>query len=326
MALSGTARAEWDSAMVARQHGDLGAAFEGFKQEADSGAADAQDVVGEMLMKGQGVPKDQAAGVGWLRRAAEGGSVPGMLAYGSAALGGLGMERDVAVGVQWMTRAAKAGNLAAMLALGDGYEQGSAVPRDVAAAQDWFQKAAQSGDADGMLRLADLLLSPSAGDDRAGMEWLTKAAEAGQVAAQTRLALILYDGAHGMPRDEATASRWAQKAGIRDIQAAALLCTLSIHGIDGQAPDPALGIRWCAVVAQSGQPEAMVTLARFYLDGTGTWRDPSSALMWASIAADQATGATQQDAVRLRDTASDALSAPQRVAAQARASAWRPMR
>ena len=101
---------------------------------------------------------------------------------------------------------------------------------------------------------------------------------------------------------------------------------MSARGIDGQPPDPALGIRWCMVVAQSGQPEAMVALARFYLDGAGTWRDPATALMWATIAADQATGATQQEAVRLRDSASASLSEPERVAAQSRASAWRPMR
>src|SRR5271167_3454427 len=82
-AAAGTARADWDTAMIARQHGDLAAAYQGFLQEAQAGAADAQEMVGQMLMKGQGAPKDEAAGIAWLRRAAEDGSVPGMVAFGS---------------------------------------------------------------------------------------------------------------------------------------------------------------------------------------------------------------------------------------------------
>jgi TPR repeat protein len=52
----GSARADWDSAMIARQRGDLAAAYSAFEQEAQGGAVDAQAVVGEMLIKGQGVP------------------------------------------------------------------------------------------------------------------------------------------------------------------------------------------------------------------------------------------------------------------------------
>src|SRR4051794_33267955 len=83
--ICGPARADWDAAMIARQRGDLTAAYSGFEREAQAGATDAQAVVGEMLFKGQGVPKDEAAGLQWLRRASDGGSVVAMLSYGSMA-------------------------------------------------------------------------------------------------------------------------------------------------------------------------------------------------------------------------------------------------
>jgi TPR repeat protein len=214
-----------------------------------------------------------------------------------------------------------------MLVLGDCYEHGTGVPRNVTNAHAWLLKAAQGGDADGMLLLSDLLLSPTAGagDEQLGVAWLTKAAEAGQTTAQTRLAGFLSSGAHGVKRDEAEALRWAQKAAIKDNQAAGLPCTLYSNGINGQPPDQAMAVRWCTAAAQSGQVEAMVVLAGLYLRGQGAMHDPGAALVWASIAAGQVTGAAKQEALRLQETASGLLSEPERSAALARAAAWRPM-
>ncbi len=62
----------------------------------------------------------------------------------------------------------------------------------------------------------------------------------------------------------------------------------------------------------------MVALAGLYLEGEGAIRDPRSSLMWASVAASQASGETQQQAARLRDQAAASLSEPEQVAARAR--------
>src|SRR5581483_8203802 len=118
------ARADWDAAMIARAHGDFALAYGELKAEADAGAADAQAVVGEMLARGQGVPKNEQAAAEMFRRAAANGSVPGMLEYGTAALRGAGMPGDAAAGLQWITRAAMAGYPAAMLLLGDCHQNG----------------------------------------------------------------------------------------------------------------------------------------------------------------------------------------------------------
>ena len=128
------AHAEWDAGLTARQRGDFAAAYREIRMEAEAGAADAQEALGQMLIHGQGTAKDESGGTDWLHRAAENGSVPGMVAFGTAALRGLGMPRNETLGIQWLTRAANGANQTAMLSLGDCYEQGTGVPRNILAA------------------------------------------------------------------------------------------------------------------------------------------------------------------------------------------------
>ena len=143
-----SARADYDAGMIARQRGDYAAAYRELKPEADAGAADAKDAIGEMLATGKGVPKDEKAAAEMFRDAAMGGSVSGMLAYGTVALRGVGvMPRDEAAGIQWLSRAANAGNAAAMLLLGDCYLNGTGTPRNILLAHQWLLKAAQNGSA-----------------------------------------------------------------------------------------------------------------------------------------------------------------------------------
>lgn len=317
------AEAGWDRAIVAREHGDFATAYREIRPEAMAGAADAQAVLGEMLMHGQGTPRDEQAGLTWLHRSAEGGSVTGMLDYGS----GLISSGKAADGLRWVTRAAEGGAPAAMVILGRRYEKGSGMPRNIVAAHDWYLKAAQAGDREGMFRLAELLLSPDEGasDDRTGVQWLKQAAEAGMPKAQTRLALIYADGSHGITPDPAEATRWAEKAELRDRDAGGLLCRLYATGIPGWLNDDTAAFRWCRLAAESGVPAAMVRVARLYLDGRGVGRDPSAALMWALAAQTRPEPVPADQAKQIAAAASSVLSEAEQTAARAKARAWRPL-
>jgi TPR repeat protein len=139
------------------------------------------------------------------------------------------------------------------------------------------------------------------------------------------LAQNLATGLIGVARDDAAAAAWAQKAALRDDQAAALLCSLYTHGINGELPDGALAFRWCSAAADSGVPAAIVTLARLYLDGTGIKRDALSALTWASIGSTRGNPTERQDAAKLRTTAANLLSPAEQQIAQTRADTWHPL-
>ena len=62
--------ADFDAGMAAYQRGDYVTAFREFKPLAEKGAAQAQNILGDMYDKGQGVPKDYVQAHMWLSLAA----------------------------------------------------------------------------------------------------------------------------------------------------------------------------------------------------------------------------------------------------------------
>jgi len=81
------ARADFDAAMQDYNAGNLDAAHAQFLQLAELGDCSSQFNLGAMTLKGQGVPKDRGAGIGWLQAAVSNGcgaqvgdKLPGMVA------------------------------------------------------------------------------------------------------------------------------------------------------------------------------------------------------------------------------------------------------
>ncbi len=73
-ALAGTAVAgPFEDAVSAYERGDYATALREFRVLAEQGLAEAQNNLGTMYGKGEGVPQDYAEAVKWYRRAAEQG-------------------------------------------------------------------------------------------------------------------------------------------------------------------------------------------------------------------------------------------------------------
>ena len=64
------ASADFDGGMAAYQREDYATAFREFKSLAETGAAEAQNILGVMYDKGQGVPQDYVQAYMWLTLAA----------------------------------------------------------------------------------------------------------------------------------------------------------------------------------------------------------------------------------------------------------------
>jgi TPR repeat protein len=117
------------------------------KSGAEAGVAEAQAVLGQMLLDGAGVPKDAAAALTWFKKAAAQGHVMGINMVGRCYDLGWGVRPDKGVAAQCYRMAAEQGldwamyNYATLLALGEG------VAEDKPAALDWLRKAAQRGNA-----------------------------------------------------------------------------------------------------------------------------------------------------------------------------------
>ena len=118
----------------------------GFVREAaEAGVAEAQAVLGQMLLDGTGVARDERAALGWFTRAAAQHHLMALNMVGRCYDLGWGTPPDKARAAQCYRIAAERGldwamyNHATLLALGEG------VPEDKAAALGWLERAVATG-------------------------------------------------------------------------------------------------------------------------------------------------------------------------------------
>jgi len=178
---------------------------------AEAGFADAQAALGQMLLDGDGVPRDAKKAIGWFGKAAEQGHAMAINMIGRCYDLGWGVDVDKARAAEWFRIAADQGldwgmyNYATLLALGQGvpedkpaalvlllraasmgnakamnfvgsfYEDGWVVDRDMDSAADYYRRAADGGDFRGRFNHARILAD--AEDVDGALLWLARVGE-----------------------------------------------------------------------------------------------------------------------------------------------------
>jgi TPR repeat protein len=123
---------------------------------------------------------------------------------------GEGVQRDDAVAFHWFTLAAEAGRPEAQSELGRMYRDGVGVTADGKAALLWFRRAAEQGKTDACNSVGELYHLGSSGipvDHTAALEWFFRAAERGSAEAMYNIGLR-YVAGQGVERDEIEAFKW----------------------------------------------------------------------------------------------------------------------
>lgn len=134
------AGASEDTALAeqALRRGDLIAAMSLLRKAADEGHAPAQSRLADLL----DAAEQDAEAVALYRKAAEQGEPAGQYGYGRMLARGEGVTRDVAQGLQWIRRAADARHAPALEALARAHRSGDlGLARDAAEAQRLEQLA-----------------------------------------------------------------------------------------------------------------------------------------------------------------------------------------
>jgi TPR repeat protein len=186
----------------------------GFVREvAEAGSAEAQAVLGQLLLDGNGVARDERAALGWFTRAAaqhhvmalnmvgrcydlgwgtavdkaravqcyrvaaERGLAEAMYNYATLLALGQGVTEDKPAALGWLERAAALGFAKAVNFVGSFAEDGWAGPRDMAKAADCYRRAAEGGDFRGCFNHARML--GEAGDVEGAAHWIGEAARLG---------------------------------------------------------------------------------------------------------------------------------------------------
>jgi TPR repeat protein len=176
---------------------------------------DAQALLGQILLDGQGIAQDQTLAVRWFDIAARRGHLMARNMLGRCHEHGWGCEADASIAARHYQVAANAGldwalyNLANLLATGRGVvpnpmqaivlyrraaelghaksmnllgrylEEGVDCPPDRPLAREWYRRSAEGGDFRGQFSFAALLAEEGRIDE--ALEWLRKALAAGNV-------------------------------------------------------------------------------------------------------------------------------------------------
>ena len=138
--------ADFDKGLVFYKSGDYATALGEWRPLAEQGNADAQNSLGWMYHKGQGVPKDYKTALKWYTLAAKQGDAYAQIGLGGMYENGDGVPQDYKTALKWYTLAAEQGHAHAQLVLGIMYDHGQGVPQDNVYAHMWWQIAASSGD------------------------------------------------------------------------------------------------------------------------------------------------------------------------------------
>lgn len=214
------------------------AEFETTKKLALHEDAAAQNRLGAMYAKGQGVAQDYAQAFIWYQKAAEQGHAEAEYNLGAMYHLGEGVRLDYTQAIMWyhksagqgheaalsnlekirnhiasLTTSAEQGQKEAQVALGDLYANGNGVPRDYDQAVSLYRKAAGQNDAAAQCRLGDMFGEGKgvARNDTQAVVWYRKAIAQDHAEAKYKLGGMYHRG-RGVPKDNIHAYAWISLA------------------------------------------------------------------------------------------------------------------
>jgi TPR repeat protein len=194
--------------------GNPKAAVRYFELAASAGFAPSQVALADLLLRGEGVAKDERRAFSLYLLAAEANYALAYTALGEMLMRGIGTTRDAPQAIVWLERAGSAGVAEANYQLGLAYEVGTGVRTDAAAAVANYLAAGRQGHVRAQIALG-YMYRHGWGVGQSYIKaahWYRLGANQGEAAAQNRLAWLLAacpvkDVCNG----EAAVS-WAQQA------------------------------------------------------------------------------------------------------------------
>ncbi len=235
-----------DEARALAGAGDFAKAIEIIRPAAEAGNPDAQAFLGEAYATGQGVRRDPALALKWLKPPADQGHAGAMLALGRLLIeGGGGIEQDYLTAAEMFTTLMKRGEAEAFTEYGRMLEMGLMGVDGAAEAARIWQKGAALGSA--------------------ASAWLLGG---------------LYREGRGVEEDHAKARALFGEA-ARAGHGAAMVSLGEMHEAgEGGAADPVAAHALYRLAASRGVARAAYDLAFLAAEKEGFWQDPVRARAW----------------------------------------------
>ena len=211
LATCGAAWAEtFDDGRRAYREGDYATAARIYRHLAERGNAPAQDALGRMYEKGEGVAQDKAEAARWFQMADAERS--GFKAYNSS---------DFATAMRIFRPLAEHGQILAEYTIGLMYANGQGVPQDYAEALKWHRKAAEQGEPKAQFSVGVMYFKGlgTAKDPAEAFKWYLRAANQGEPTAQYNVA-AMYAKGEVVARDPLTALMFYTLAMVHNVKGA----------------------------------------------------------------------------------------------------------
>ncbi|AAW60490.1 SEL1-like repeat protein [Gluconobacter oxydans] len=248
---------------------DLGKAASYFHQAAERNIVTAQARYGLMLLEGTGTPRHYGRAETWLKRAAANGDTQSAALLGDLCANGGDLPPNLVESAKWYRLAAEQKHAGAARALGLLYLTGNGVHQDPDVAAHWFKVASEAGDAHADADFGNLILAGASAtpDEKQALHArFEKAAEKGDLVGAYNLGVCFAEGVTGT-KDGREAARWMQKAADGVVNAQYWYGRMLLEG-RGVQPDPTQALYWMEKAADAGMAEAQVTVAGLLVDGS----------------------------------------------------------
>ena len=288
-------------------------AFVLFGAAAEEGHAEAQFSLGMMYARGEGVEKNEAQAVWWLRLAAKQGyayaqDILESMSESEGAtesVGGSDTPRDsdiettqtfdeavaaykrgdYATALRGFSPLAERGNALAQVFLALMYVHGRGVSRNDVEAMRWYRRAAEQGNAPAQYGLGSIYANGRGvpQSDTEAVRWFRQAAEQSVAAAQYDLA-VMYVNGRGVSQNDTEAMRWfrlAAEQGYAKAQDELGLMYLNGRGVP---QNDAEAVRWFRQAAKRNHARAQDNLGFMYANGRGVPQDDTEAAQWFHLA------------------------------------------
>ena len=270
------------------------------------GAKTAHRLLGDLALKGEGMPKDTALAVEYYLRGIEAGSVECRLAIHRLYRDKDGGAHDLIAAERQGRAAAEAGSAEAAHEMGIFYELHVEGAPNWSRAAEWLKKGVEKGYGPAALRLADYAFEGRLGriDATEGTRLLREAAGFGDGEACLRLAAF-YEKGEIFPQDPVASTAWIRIAASIGYGPAENAYGLRLVNGYGVASDAAEAARWFTKAAAQGLADGQVNLALLLENGIGVTADPKEARRLFQAAAEAGQGVAQERLARLFSEGAD---------------------
>lgn len=164
-------------------------ALEWFKKASQSDHPMAINMVGRCIENGWGVPANPTEAANWYKRAADLGLDWGMYNYANLLARGVAVQQNRSEAFRLYNAAAEQGHAKSMNVIGRFVDEGWETPRDLDLAADWYRRAAEAGDFRGQFNHASKLAE--LGNDIEAAAWLRQCASSATLGFKQKMAQTL---------------------------------------------------------------------------------------------------------------------------------------